>query len=275
MVEAHVCPRGPYSLKLTTWTGEWRAALPEGRWAEARQSPDGVVHLRASCENAVEHARFMLALDDDTSEFHHRFGRDPILGPTARRLRGLRPPRKATVAHATLRAICGQLIQSSRARQIEQAVIRACGESPPSRESLARLSPAALAGCGLAQSRATTLGRLVRTLDLEGLKTARAHALARLLRERGIGPWSVGVIALHGLGRYDAGLVADLGLMKLVAARTGRWPDPAETQELLDPYGEWQGLASVYLLAGFKRGLVPCADADRARLARRLPEHAG
>ncbi len=274
MVEAHIRPQGPYSLKLTTWTSEWRAALPEGRWAEARQRPDGVVLLRASCEQAIETARFMLALDDDTTEFHRRFREDPILGATVRRLRGLRPPRKATVAHATLRAICGQLIQSSRARQIEHAVIRACGESAPSREALARLSPAALAGCGLAQSRATTLGRLVRTLDLEALKTAPETALARLRRERGIGPWSVGVIALHGLGRYDAGLVADLGLVKLVAARTGRWPDPAETQELLDPYGEWQGLASVYLLAGFKRGLVPHADADRARLARRIPEHA-
>jgi hypothetical protein len=30
-----------------------------------------------------------------------------------------------------------------------------------------------------------------------------------------------------------------------------------ETDELLAPYGEWQGLASVYLLAGWSRGLVP------------------
>ena len=62
----------------------------------------------------------MLALDDDTTEFHRRFARDPLLGPSARALRGLRPPRKATVAHSTLRAICGQLIHSSKARQIEQ-----------------------------------------------------------------------------------------------------------------------------------------------------------
>ena len=65
--------------------------------------------------------------------------------------------------------------------------------------------------------------------------------------------------------------------MKLVAARTGRWPDPearGETAELLEPYGEWQGLASVFLLAGFKRGLVPGAEPDRARLARRTSVHA-
>ena len=32
---------------------------------------------------------------------------------------------------------------------------------------------------------------------------------------------------------------------------------PEETDVLLEPYGEWAGLASVYLLAGFRRGFVP------------------
>jgi 3-methyladenine DNA glycosylase/8-oxoguanine DNA glycosylase len=76
------------------------------------------------------------------------------------------------------------------------------------------------------------------------------------------------VIALQGLGRYDAGLVGDLGLVKLQAALEGRWPDAAETATLLEPYGEWQGLASVFLLRGFERGWVPGASKDRARLVR-------
>ena len=42
----------------------------------------------------------------------------------------------------------------------------------------------------------------------------------------------------------------------------------SETADLLAPYAEWQGLASVFLLQGFKRGLVPGASADRARLVR-------
>lgn len=266
MVEAVVRPNGPYSLKLTARTDTWRATLPEGRSAYARQLHDGTVLIAASDKKGVEEARFLLALDDDTSEFHRRFASDPLLGPSVRVLRGLRPQRKATVAHATLRAVCGQLIQSSRAREIERAVIRTCGEDPPTQARLARLSPAALCKCGLAASRAATLTRLVRTLDLESLKTAPpGTALARLHRERGVGPWSVGVISLHGFGRYDVGLVADLGLVKLLASVRRRWPEPAETAELLEPYGEWQGLASVFLLAGFARGLVPGANADRAR----------
>jgi 3-methyladenine DNA glycosylase/8-oxoguanine DNA glycosylase len=268
VVEAPIKPRGLYSLKLTASTGTWNARLPENRWASALQLQDGQVLVRASCERGIEEARFMLALDDDTSEFHRRFSKDPLIGPATRALRGLRPRRKATVAHATLRAICGQLIQSGRALEIERAVIHACTEEPPTREALRLMSPAALSRCGLTGSRAATFARLVRTLDLEKLRESPGTALARLGRERGVGPWTVGVISLQGLGRYDAGLVADLGLVKLLASLRGRWPEPAETTELLEPYGEWQGLASVFLLQGFKRGLIPGASMDRARLVR-------
>lgn len=266
VVEVMLSPRGPYSLRLTTGRARWRGSLPEGGWAEAAQQPDGTVHVHASSDRALTQARFVLALDDDTTEFHRRFAEDRLLGPSVRTLRGMRPRRKATVAHAVLRAVCGQLIQAGRALEIERAVVRACGEDPPSRDALARLSPAALVSCGLAASRASTLTRLCRTLDLEALKASqRDTALARLSRERGIGAWSLGVIALQGLGRYDKGLVGDLGLVKLQASLLGRWPDPAETAALLEPYGEWQGLASAFLLQGFGHGLVPGASKDRAR----------
>jgi 3-methyladenine DNA glycosylase/8-oxoguanine DNA glycosylase len=268
MVEAALRPAGPYSLRLTARTDSWQRRLPDGRWVGARQLPDGMVVLRASCERAVEEARFVLALDDDTSEFHRRFARDPLLGPSVRTLCGLRPRRTVTVAHAALKAVCGQLVQARRARELERAAIRACGEDPPSREALGRLPPAELVRLGLASSRASTLTRLVRTIDLERLRSEPDVALRRLGRERGIGPWSVGVISLQGLGRYDAGLEGDLGLVKLQAAVTGRWPEAGETGALLEPYGEWKGLASVFLLSGLKHGLVPGASLDRARVVR-------
>ena len=209
MVEAVLRAAGPYSLRLTAGTSTWTARLAGERWASAQQLQDGRVIVRASDELAVDEARFMLALDDDTSEFHRRFARDPLLGPTVQRLRGMRTRRKATVTHAVIRAVAGQLIQASKALAIERAIIRGCGEDPPTREALAGLSPARLTGYGLAASRAATLARLARGLDLEGLRR-KPDALARLERERGVGPWTVGVVALQGLGRYDAGLVDDL-----------------------------------------------------------------
>jgi len=56
--------------------------------------------------------------------------------------------------------------------------------------------------------------------------------------------------------------------VKLLSALEGRWVEPHETARLFEPYGEWAGLASVYLLRGWTRGLVPGADPDRARAVR-------
>jgi 3-methyladenine DNA glycosylase/8-oxoguanine DNA glycosylase len=58
------------------------------------------------------------------------------------------------------------------------------------------------------------------------------------------------MICLYGLGRYEHGLVGDLGLIKLCRRLLGREATAEDTAELLVPYGEWAGLASVYLLAG-------------------------
>ncbi|HET8607387.1 MAG TPA: hypothetical protein VFL66_10220 [Gaiellaceae bacterium] len=274
MIEAELRPRGPYSLRLTTQLatdacrrardGAVTAVLPEGR-AVAWQRSDGAVCIRSRSEAAVEQMRFCLALDDDHSEFLRRFRDDPLLGRATHELRGLRPLRVPTVAQALLRAVAGQLIQWKEARNVERRVIRAATERepdglhrPPTAADLAGFSPAQLRRHGLGTRRGSALVRLCRSLDLERLRDAPSAAVAtRLLREPGLGPWSVGLVALEGLGRYDLGLARDLGLVKLLSAVEGRWVEADETDALLAPYGEWAGLASVYLLKAAARGLVP------------------
>lgn len=269
MVEDVVTPCGPYRLRLMARSGVWRAALEGGTHATAWQLPDGRVAVRAETAEGLVRARFMLALADDTTEFHRRFATDPLLGAAARTLTGYRPLRLATVTHAALRAICGQLIESSRALAIERSILRELGADVATRDALRRLAPAEIRRHGLATGRASTLARLVRTLDLERLREHDTDVvLARLGRERGVGPWSIGVIALEGLGRYDHGLVGDLGLMKLLASMRGRWVDASETAELLAPYAEWQGLAGQLFLLGWSRGLIPGAGPDVARRTR-------
>jgi DNA-3-methyladenine glycosylase II len=241
-------------------------ALACGGAGRAWQQPDGVVQLRATSEAGIDELRFVLALDDDHSEFVRRFARDPLIGAAIRRERGLRPLRTATVAQSLLRAVCGQLIQASRARQIERTVIRSLTpqlagtklHAPPTCDDLGRVAPARLRQLGVGMRRGASLVRICRSLELERLRALPSDASAeRLLRERGLGPWSVGVVFLEGLGRYDRGLVADLGLVKLLSALRGRWVEGWETAELLEPYGDWAGLASVYLLNAFAKGLVP------------------
>ena len=277
MLETVVSPRGPYTLRLSAraaWdvTRTFRDGIfaaivvteagPE--LAAARQLVDGRVVLHAGSEAGLEQLRFVLALDHDHSEFLLRFRDDPLLGHTVRAVRGLRPTRTATVAQALLRALCEQLIETREARTIDRRVVRAAtgrvGEfhAPPVASDLSRFSTAELRQLGLHARRAATLVRLCRSLEPERLRGVPTEAAARLIeRERGLGPWSAGVICLYGLGRYERGLVGDLGLIKLVSALRGRWAEAWETAELLEPYGEWAGLASVYLLAGYSRGLIP------------------
>lgn len=276
MITAAVRPRGPYSLRDTVRAGSDAtrtnvdgvlvAALASGGAGRAWQQADGVVQLRAPHDAGIDELRFVLALDHDHREFLRRFARDPLVGEATRRLRGLRPLRTSTVAQSLLRAVCGQLIQARHARGIERRVIRALMpqlagtrlHAPPDCATLGRLAPAELRRLGLGMRRGAALVRICRSLELERLRAVSGDAPAeRLLRERGLGPWSVGVVFLEGLGRYDRGLVADLGLIKLLSALRGRWVEGWETVELLAPYGEWGGLASVYLLQAYAQGLVP------------------
>jgi 3-methyladenine DNA glycosylase/8-oxoguanine DNA glycosylase len=287
-LRAELRPRGPYSLELTARLagdatrryrdGDFTAVLRIGdalERATACQRCDGTVVVSAPSVDAIEQLRFVLALDDDHSEFLRRFANDALLGQATKQLQGLRVLRVATVAQALLRALCGQLIESRRARQLERHVISSATpqldglHGPPTCAELGRLAPARLRELGLHARRGATLVRLCRSLELERLRTASVEAVAdRLGRERGLGPWSVGVVCLEGLGRHEVGLVGDLGLVKLQSALLGRRVDAPETAELLAPYAEWAGLASVYLLFAWGRGLIPMPASARSR---RLP----
>jgi 3-methyladenine DNA glycosylase/8-oxoguanine DNA glycosylase len=276
LIEASLRPRGPYSLRLSTRHGSDATRVAAGgvlravyevdgrlEIGEARQQPDGAVVLRAPSEETIERLRFTLGVEDDHSEFLRRFSRDPFLGATVRRLKGMRPLRCATVTQSLLRALCGQLITARRAREIERRVVRAATPSldglhaAPTPAVIGRYSPAELRALGLGGPRASALVRLCRSLDLERLREVSTDAAAaRLVRESRIGPWSVGVVCLQGLGRYERGLVGDLGLIKLLARMRGRPVESWETAELLEPYAEWAGLASVYMLAGLAQGTI-------------------
>jgi 3-methyladenine DNA glycosylase/8-oxoguanine DNA glycosylase len=276
-VELAVRPRGPYSLAFsarrssdatrTFRDGLFTAVVAvDGRpeLARAWQSTDGTVTIYGDSTAVVDRLRWILALDDDHSDFLRSVRDDPMLGRASRALRGLRPLRVATVAQALLRAFCGQLIEAKRARRLEQTIIRTiCAEGPehlhvaPVTADLAALAPSQLRALGLHAGRGASLVRLCRTIELERLHDVETDVVAtRLQRERGLGPWSIGVVCLEGLGRYDYGLVGDLGLVKLLRTLRGRPVEGWETAELLEPYGEWAGIASMYLLAGYSRGLL-------------------
>jgi 3-methyladenine DNA glycosylase/8-oxoguanine DNA glycosylase len=241
--------------------GELEIALrPGGGAGRARvlQLADGTLRaqvMKGEPEAVAVELRRRLALDRDTTPFRERFSEDPLIGPLVRRRPGLRPISRGTVAQALVAAVAGQLVTAREASAIEARIVAVAAPRdqglrlPPTRAELGALSPADLAARGLSPGRASTLARVLRTLDPEALHRHPSPAvLARLCRERGLGPWSAGVVAVFGLGRLDLGLVGDLGLIRLATRLAGRPADAADTADLLAPYDEWAGLASMHLL---------------------------
>jgi 3-methyladenine DNA glycosylase/8-oxoguanine DNA glycosylase len=274
-LETTIAPVQPYSLALSARMksdatrflrdGVLTVAYEVGEapaLARVAQKPDGKLDARiesAEPDEALAKLRFILAADDDHGEFLHRFRDDPLIGNAVKTLRGMRPIRTATVVHSLLKAVCGQLIESKAARLLEARLVRLASPEheglrlPPRRDTFQRFTRADLARHGLVSRKGSALLRLTKELDLERLHGVSTEVAARRIeRERGLGPWSAGMICLYGLGRYECGLVGDLGLVKLVSAERGRWVETEETRELLEPYGEWAGLASIFILSSLK-----------------------
>jgi len=236
--------------------GVLELAFPAGAGdASARvwQGGDGRIHARIDADDrAAAHDRLaeLLTIGLDTRPFLRMAASDPLLAPLALRLRGLRPLLVTTPVQALIRAVCGQLIRSREALEIERRIIFRHGRRagpfavPPDAATLAALHPAVLERAGLSPKRAVVLTRAARRLRLDLLAhEPAAVALRRILREPGLGPWSAGVLMLYGCGRHEQGLEGDLALVRL--ARALEVPSDGE---LLARYGEWQGLASVWLM---------------------------
>jgi 3-methyladenine DNA glycosylase/8-oxoguanine DNA glycosylase len=131
-------------------------------------------------------------------------------------------------------------------------------------------SAARLESFDLSAGRALTLIRASRAIaagriDLDTLDpNAQQEGWRRLRAIRGIGTWTVEMMALVGQGRLDQIPAGDLGFIKLVGrALSGGDPYARATEEqvreFFAPYGEWQGLAGLYALrsgAGAKSAIM-------------------
>jgi 3-methyladenine DNA glycosylase/8-oxoguanine DNA glycosylase len=227
-----------------------------GAWAQDR---DGA-HWGIEC------MRRALGVDHDLRAFHERFRFDPLLGRALRSRPQLRVVGRPVAFEALVWAICEQLIEYERGAAIERRLSYRLGRrcpatgllDSPSPEALAAQAPALLASMDLAPARALTLVTAAREvargrIDLDCGQPESGWRRLRMLR--GIGPWTVQMLALTGQGRLDQLPAADLGYLKLVGRAL--YGDPyarateAEVQEYFAPYAPWCGLAGSYaLLAG-------------------------
>jgi 3-methyladenine DNA glycosylase/8-oxoguanine DNA glycosylase len=226
---------------------------------------------RDAAEWGITRMRAALGIDRDLSPFYERFRFDPLIGAAVRSSPGLRPAARPDPFEALVWAICEQLIEYERAAGIERRLVRALGrrcpvtdlaDSPPA-TVLAAQAPARLAALDLSETRALALVRVAREVasgrvDLSAPDHEAGWRRLRLIR--GVGNWTLQMLALTGQGRLDQLPAGDLGYLKLVGRlKTG---DPwarateQEVEEFFEPYAPWAGLAGLHALRGSGNGLA-------------------
>jgi 3-methyladenine DNA glycosylase/8-oxoguanine DNA glycosylase len=225
---------------------------------------------REALELAIERMRFSLAVDDDLTDFARRFRGDPLIGEIVHHRPWHRPKRRPWPWEALAWAVTEQLIESSRAAEIQRRVVRRWGDklqpatstsSPwlgpgplrdvPSAEVIAGIAPAELAAMDLAPSRAIALIRCAREVARGRVDPTDAGGDRRLARIPGIGPWTLQVLGFNGRGEADTLPAGDLAYIKLVGslAGLGRRATVEEVEEYFAPYAPFRGLAGSFALA--------------------------
>jgi 3-methyladenine DNA glycosylase/8-oxoguanine DNA glycosylase len=219
-------------------------------------------------EIALARMRFALAVDDDLSEFHHRFRGDPLVGPLLRRLPRFRPARRPWPWEALVSAVVGQLIEADRAARIERRIVGRWGarlgegrealRDVPAAATIAGRAPAELASMDLAPSRAAALRRVAALATSGRCDLASPGADRRLLALPQIGPWTVQCLGLFGRGDMDSLPAGDLAYIKLVGrlAGLGRRASVAEVEEFYAPFAPFRGLVGTLTLAGMYRAVA-------------------
>ena len=218
---------------------------------------------------AIERMRFALGVDDDYRELYDAFRSDRLLGGAIRRKRWHRPRRRPWAWEALAWSITKQLIESSRAAEIQRRMVLRWGarhegvdgatlRDVPTPESIADRAPAELAALDLAPARALALIRAAREVCAARVDPADPDGDRRLLGIREIGPWTIQCLGLYGRGEPDSLPAGDLAYVKLVGrlAGLGRRATVEEVEEFFAPYAPYRGLAGEFVLAAHHRALA-------------------
>lgn len=205
--------------------------------------------------------KWLVSSDLDLRPFYRLVSEHPIMGPVTSSLDGLKPLRPATLFEMAVIAVTEQQLSLAAAFYIRQKLVQRFGRPVgtawrfPLPDELARVSPRALASCGLSRRKADYIQALAarvanRSLDFEALtQQSDLRIREELLALRGFGEWSVQYILSRGFGRPDALPSEDVGLRRVIGhyfAR-GRTLTPNKMEEALAAFKPFRGLAAYYL----------------------------
>jgi DNA-3-methyladenine glycosylase II len=247
----------------------------------------------ADTRRSIEHSvRKMLGLAVDPGPLQAAALRLRALRPTASSLRGMRPPRFATLFDSFgLVVPFQQLSLDAGAAIVGRLVERFGGQVThddrtfaafPTANAIAGARLAALLACGFSRSKADSLRRLAKAVDdgeIDEDSIARLdtpQALQTLMELPGIGPWSAALVLLRGFGRLEVFPPGDSGAKRGLSALL-RLRTPESLTRVVDRFGDYRGYLYFCGLGGrlLANGLIHAAPSPLRNQAQRAKTRSG
>ena len=175
--------------------------------------------------------RRMFDLDANPEKISALLQQDPALGPLSQRSPGARSPGHWSLFESAVRAVVGQQVSTVAARTILARLARACSGGGlvtfPAAAELAALSDEHFP---MPSRRRETLRALCQTFA----GREEELTLEALADFKGVGPWTVGMVAVRGAGDPDVFPTGDLGLERTWEAL------PGSEGKLTDAAAQWR-----------------------------------
>jgi len=235
-------------------TGVVVAITPRRDHVDVRISAGGSPDL----DGLREQVRRAFDLDADPATIDAALARDPKIAPLIARSPGLRVPGTFDGFELVVRAIFGQQVSVAGARTSLGRLVTATGtalERPsgaithlfPTAEQVAALPPE---GFRMPRARAETIRRVAGLvargeLDLSDMSSSE-ELMARLGDVPGIGPWTLGYVAMRVFRDRDAFMSDDLGVRKGFEA-LGLESTPPAILERAERSRPWRAYAVMHL----------------------------
>lgn len=191
--------------------------------------------------DAIEH---LSSVDSELAALIHR------TGPVSASPRATEDP-----FEALLRSIVYQQLSGKAAGTIHGRVLDRVGK-PPSPHTILDIPEAELRACGLSRAKCAAIRDLAHHTVNGAIPTSRAMGdldnaaiIERLTRVRGIGPWTVQMYLMFGLGRPDILPTTDLGIQKGIQKLYSlpELPKPADVEQTGAPWKPYRTIAAWYL----------------------------
>jgi DNA-3-methyladenine glycosylase II len=220
----------------------------------------------------------MLGLGVDPAPLHAAAVKLRSLRPTGLALRGMRPPRFATLFDTFGNVVPYQQLSLDAGAAIVGRLVERFGERVlhgdksfaafPTAQAIAGARLTALLACGLSRSKADSLRHLARAVaagelredDIEPLATS--EAVEKLVELPGIGPWSAALVLLRGFGRLEVFPPGDSGAMRSLTSLL-RLRTPESLVQVIERFGKYRGYLYLSRLGSslLAKGLIHRAEA--------------